>query len=501
MDISTLRLFSIIYLLVPNLFFFAYWTNPFICLAGIALLGYQLYREVRDKEFTTADRISGKDLLSVGLLSLVIILFSGIGGFAYQTVDHWAHNVKFYELYLTSWPLVDQKSDSIISYYFGYYVVPAVIFKMFGGVSGIVMIAWAWAGLFLGLLWISSILKGKIWLLPVVICAGDLVHFFVSSLKLLSIDLYHYKDFRIGFWSAYESFFWAPNQVIPALLLAGMLVYMIEHETDLLKMVFPISLSFWWAVFPGFFIAVYVIVLVILKLLKNPRLFAGYLLRSDVWIPVLTCIPVFIFYMSKQSYPVSGWAWGRITDFGNFFREYALNIVVNLSFLLGVYFFFRKRIARSLPLYPLIVLVFLTILFSFYQGGELNDFLFRGMIPFLVIFGIYMVYPLSGMTFRQFTLLIKGSKTVGAVVIFVLCATLFLGISRTTRALVNNRLTASAGLSSFNRIPFDKYSRVYDVLVDYWSEEGAQQYQGMKGSFYEKYIAPKNIIRGKSDVD
>lgn len=495
MSIRLLWLFSIGYLLIPNALFFVYWTNSVVGTLGVFLLAFLFGREILDKTQFGQGSIKVNQVIKVGLIAFIIVLFSGIGGFAHQTVDHWGHNVKFYALFREQWPLVDRGSDALYSYYFGFYLVPALLFKLVGVMSPTIMIIWTWIGLSLGLLWINSILNGKLWLVLIVFFTGDIVHFFVVALKILNIHAYDYVGFRIGFWSAYENFLWAPNQVIPSTLLAGMLTYLIINRGDLLKMVFPISLSFWWAVFPVFFLAVYLIVLVLIQIIKKPSLLLTYVQRFDVIVPLFTCLPVLILYLSKQTYPVGLWAWelGDYTE--NFIKEYGLNIIGNLLLMGFINWFIRQRTAFTLPSLPLMVLIALTIIFSLYIGGEHNDSFFRGVMPYLIIMGIYIVYPISGMNNSDFWGMLKQNRFAWFVILFMLGSTFLLGIVRFSRALINNKITANIGMSDFEKLPFDQYDNIYEVITIYWSEPGAKEYLGQKGSFYEKYIAPRDLSK------
>ena len=117
--------------------------------------------------------------------------------------------------------------------------------------------------------------------------------------------------------------------------------------------------------------------------------------------------------------------------------------------------------------------------------GEVNDLLIRGLMPILVIIGIYLFQPISEVNKEKRWILKKSALS--GVLIFLLVSSSFLGMSRLWRAVRVNRISDA----TFKAMPYDAYPNVYEVLKAEWSQEGVDQYTGDINSWYEKYIAPQ----------
>lgn len=444
--------------------------------------------ELKSNEFVDDISLSLADIFQVLLLDFFITLISGAGGLVYQTEDYWAHNAKFYELYSSDWPLKLTSSNVNISYYFGYYLVPALIFKFIGGVNEGVVFIWNWLGLFLGLLWLYIVLNKNKFLIIIVLCIGGLTHFVASLLRIFSLKIYNYRDFGVELWSVFENLFWAPNQAIPSLILGGIFAYILSRKLDLTTIIFPIFLSFWWAIFPSFFLSSLLLVLILSELIKKPSLLSRYLGRTSIWLSVTTAIPVLLLFLSHETYPVSGFIWTFSHDIKSVIMEYSLHIVGNLLVVILMYLYFRRGKLKSLPFFPLLVIVFFTLLFALYRSGKNNDFFAKGMMPLLVLLGVYMVYPLSFFTgFKEFKNKLQHYMGI-RIVILILFITIIPVSLKVWRAVKINQFTAMLNLVEFEKKPLDGFPTIYEVLVKHWSEEEARQYVGAAESFYEKYI-------------
>ena len=126
--------------------------------------------------------------------------------------------------------------------------------------------------------------------------------------------------------------------------------------------------------------------------------------------------------------------------------------------------------------------------------GKVNDLLFRGLMPYLVIVGIYVFYPFTNYaTYRQAWDGIKGRWFV-VIVYVLLVSSSFIAAGRIVRAMTINRFTAELFPEkvNFRPIPYDEYKSIYEVLKNKHSQDEADQYLGKKDSFYELKMAPKS---------
>ncbi|NIJ55965.1 hypothetical protein [Dyadobacter arcticus] len=491
MTIRKLRFASITYLLLPNFIFFYSWTQFPINIAGILLLTYLLREDFKDTSFCKTDQLGLGDLIVLATTGIILALISGTAGLCYQTADYWCHNAKFHELFSQEWPIRIPAAGPVVSYYYGYYLVPALYFKIVGGISETFIFLWTAAGLSLGIAWLYLVLKRKIWFVLPVICVGDLPRLINNLFQKLSIRLYEYADFGIEHWSAFENLFWVPNQVIPSLITAGMLTYIIKNRLKLNLIIFPLSLTFWWAIFPAFTCSVLVGVLLFKELISNPTQIKWNSIIKNITLPGMIVVSILIFFLSHQSTPISGLIWNFRTNYQDLISEYLSNILLNVVIISIAYICLNKSTLNVLNPFPLVISLLLAIILPSYRIGKVNDFLFRGMIPLLIIMGLYIYYPLTLLTFRKTWHILRHSYFT-LFIILTLSAGSLIAIGRIWRAATNNLLVSYVrdDAPRFSPIPYDAYDNVYEVLRDRWSQQEANQYLGKADSLYEKYIAP-----------
>ncbi|WP_221394817.1 hypothetical protein [Dyadobacter sp. NIV53] len=492
MSEKSLRNLSIAYLILPNILFFYNWTNLPIAIAGVITLIYLLIEDRKDKSFNGFRILKRKDVIIIGLTTLVLTFVSGINGYCYQTFDYWCHNTKFYELLSYSWPIRIPKNGPVISYYYGFYIIPALFSKVTGTINEASIFVWTWLGIAIGISWIYLVLNKKIVFVLLAVCIGDLPHVLKTVLYKLSVSLYAFGDFGIENWSNLENLLWVPNQVIPTLILGGMFMYILTRNLNFDLMVLPIALSFWWAVFPAFVCGFLLAVLIIRDWILTKFQLDWVRVFKKVVLPFLICLPVLIFFMSHAEAPISGFIWNFSSDISNTISEYAVNIGINAVLFLTAYFYFRKINLPSLEQFPFYLILALCIIFPIYRLGKVNDFLFRGMMPFLIIIGMYLFYPLATYRSKRTFGIIKNSWMAIPLVLLLATSSL-IGITRVFRAATVNQYTAQMNPDkvTFRAIPYDAYTNIYEVLKEKWSQQEANQYLGKSDSFYEKYMAPK----------
>ncbi len=161
---SVVHTLSVSYLLLPFLLFTAFWlSQPYALLVGVSLIYCWILciKHFADSQSGAGiDLIHWKQLLIGGLILAVWLLFSGIGGFAYQNSDFMFRNAILRDLIQHEWPVLynsDQHGNhqsvheqSILVYYIGYWLPSAVIGKLLGWKAGnIFLYLWTLLGLLL----------------------------------------------------------------------------------------------------------------------------------------------------------------------------------------------------------------------------------------------------------------------------------------------------------------------------------------------------------------
>lgn len=168
---KSLLTLTFIYMYLPVLIFLCGWTRPVWSIVTVIVLGIGIVLMIQDysaQEGGYPDiRISIPMLLLAALIITAICIFVGIGGIYPQAGDWYKHNAVLRDLTIADWPVYYTVYDkSMLTYYLGQYLVPALIGKITGNfdVSNIAMMVWAIAGLILVYIHLVRVVKAdNIW--------------------------------------------------------------------------------------------------------------------------------------------------------------------------------------------------------------------------------------------------------------------------------------------------------------------------------------------------
>ncbi|TLV01433.1 hypothetical protein [Dyadobacter luticola] len=492
MSSQLLRRASIWYLCLPNLLFFFYWTSGFVRISGLVLCLFILYTISKDQRFSDEKVFTWRDMLVIGGFSLILTCVSGISGLCYQTFDYWCHNTKFYELFKYDWPIRIPDDGPVIAYYYGFYLVPALYSKMIGSISEGAIFLWSYLGLLLGVSWLYLSLHRSIFFVFIVLGVGDLPHVLKSIFFKLFGYLYEFGDFGVEAWSNFENLLWVPNQVIPTLIIGGMLFHTLKKRIDLETMVLPVALSFWWAVFPAFTSGLLIGILIVVQWLRNNETFNLRRVVLDVMLPCLCCLPILILYLSHEKAPISGFLWQFPDHMPSRVLEYFINIGLNILVFYLAFRFIKGSGTSRIPALPFfLILLFITV-FPIYRIGKVNDFLFRGLMPLLIVAGLYLYEGISDQNGLNAFFQRAKKAPLLFILALLLASSSLITVGRIVRAASVNVAThrIAPDQVSFQPIPYDAYPNIYEVLKAKWSQMEADQYLGKKDSLYELFIAP-----------
>jgi len=489
MTTRLLQNLSIVYLLLPNLLFFYFWTNPVIAVLGIGVLLFVFLNQVTDRKLPSGKPLHAWDLAYVGVIATLLTLVSGIAGICFQMYDHWGHNVKFYELYTSSWPLSIPASGPAVSYYYGYNVVPALIFKLIGEINEGVIFLWTLAGFFLGIAWLYLVLESKVVYVLLCLCIGDIPTLVAPIFQRLGVDTYVQNGVGLSTWSLMANLVWVPNQVIPTLILGGMLVYLLKTRGEIEKMTFPIALSLWWAVFPALSCGLLVGILILRKWIQLRFKLDWLAITRQVFLPVIVCLPVLLLYESHREIPEAGFLWQFGNDSLMILAEYSTSIGVNFVLFLLLFQVFRKQ-NPELPDFPFYLLMLFLLVFPLYRMGMFNDLLLRGMMPYTLIIGLYLLMPLASEPSYKTVLQLATKSTLHFILLLMLLCLIVPSLKILRKAAKVNVVTAKLFPKRvyFKAIPYDAYPNSYEMLKEKFSLQGATEYLGKEDSFYEKKI-------------
>lgn len=378
--------FSLIYLALPIILFIINWLDIklgviFICLIGIGI--YKIKQDLNGIKETFYIIKNKQDLYKFLLLSvfiLTILAVYGIGGFTNQSTDYIKHNAIFKALTLEKWPVLIDK-DSALVYYFGYYIVPALFGKIFGGsffVTQIFSLFWAFLGLFLVFLnlWVyKKDFKFYFLLIFLFFDGFDFIYNSIKNASILPFFAYEWYPYKLTHTSFGASLVWVPQHAIIAWLAAMLII-----NDKMLKFNGIIcSLLIMWSPFVAIstlpFIIYNYINALSEKRIKEVFNFYNFLIA----IPLGIIFILFFLSNVQGNTAVSGF----IVNFMPI-KEVVYNIFICLFFTIGIWLFVISKKSYNNP-YFLISLISLVVL-PFFWLGECNDLAIRGAhISFFLI--------------------------------------------------------------------------------------------------------------------
>ncbi|MCE7071223.1 MULTISPECIES: hypothetical protein [Dyadobacter] len=484
MKTTLLRNLSLGYLLLPNLIFSLGWFRlPLSVMLALAIICIFVYNYRLEKN--NLAELSSKQLVQISVISLLIIAFSGIGGFCFQAFDYWAHNSKYYTLFNHSWPVLFKANGRYACHYFGFFLVPALISKMLGELSGIALYLWASLGLFLGFCWIF-IFTGKSYLsLVLFLSLGGIGHLVkVVTLRLIGLN-YHVPPFFTEIWPVLYQAQWAPNQLIPIIIVSSILfhdyVYLKKPERSFLAVI----AIFIWGIFPSIVFVIIFSMLILLRYGRDIKAFFQRQVLIDILVPGLIFIPTFFYFLSGKSSVIAGFIW-QFNPLNEIAFHYFFGVVIDLGVLIGIVFILNlhKNINRDI----IVALFTLLILISLVRMGKWNDWFLRGNTPVLTLLSLFIL--------QGFSTWIKEhphwykQKVAYPLMIFLLLG-LVVPMSQIRRALQENVVTSMLfpDKVKFTPYPYNQFEDFYELGLSIYSQQEANQFLGQKGSIYELYLA------------
>ncbi|MBR2534196.1 MAG: hypothetical protein IKE50_05390 [Erysipelotrichaceae bacterium] len=263
---------SILYVTIPVLVFFFGWLKEAVALFAAVPFFFFVYFVCKDI-IETETKLFTKETYIYWIIAIAVICiwvyFSGIGAFSFQNGDHWVRNPIYRDLCSYRWPVIYDLSKEpafvqsitgsdpvAFSYYFTFWLVPALISKVFGLSElgcNIILFLWSVTGLLLILYNMNRII-GK--------CSvGSLLMLvFFSGMDILRC-VYYGKPYqfiehiewwgdlyRIQYSSNTTQLYWVFNQSIPLWLIIC-LTYQLQSN-KYLGALYALSFAYSpWAIF------------------------------------------------------------------------------------------------------------------------------------------------------------------------------------------------------------------------------------------------------------
>ena len=140
------------YLIVPICIFFLTWLKLYFAIPATLILIWGFYHLSRSTHFNSKDilEIPIKHFVMLSVFLLLWIWTTNIGNFFVCVHDTPWRNATFRDLVLYDWPIIYPETDNALVYYFFYWLVPALLGKVFGWTVGnIALFLWTYLGIFL----------------------------------------------------------------------------------------------------------------------------------------------------------------------------------------------------------------------------------------------------------------------------------------------------------------------------------------------------------------
>lgn len=232
------RNIAYLYILMPIIIFMLGWMKPYFdipCTIVVIGVFLRMCRDNYDQRIHWNVENILKFLVCL-ILIFIIVVFSGIGGLAYQNLDHLFRNEIYEVLVKYDWPVYfskmagDQTEKIGLCYYIGFWLPAAIVGKLFGVSAGyLFQILYAVLGLALVAYFFFAYFKQ-------VSCWQLLSFFFFSGLDIIGYLITHngtapmligHPDWWVEIFE-YSSFttqlFWVYNQAIFAWLVTQLLI-------------------------------------------------------------------------------------------------------------------------------------------------------------------------------------------------------------------------------------------------------------------------------------
>ena len=231
-----------LYLLLPFILFVLGWLRLFIALPIAALMVWVLWRLWNHDQGSETEPSSLRITIYALLITGLWILFSGVGGYAFQNWDHHWRNAVFRDLITLDWPVYytqpEQGPIKMLVYYVGYWLPAALTGKLLSWkFANFVLFLWTWLGVLLVALHLSFMLKTsslKAALLLILFSGMDALGalFFAQEYPTLWPLVQHLEIWggNLQYSSFTTQLFWVFNQAVPAWLCITVFVTLRERS-------------------------------------------------------------------------------------------------------------------------------------------------------------------------------------------------------------------------------------------------------------------------------
>lgn len=388
-----------IYLALPLFIFLLTWLDAPIALLACLLFLLGFYRLGIPDFYNKSALMTKSIIVPAGIIAILWCFFAGVGYFYYQSFDYHFRNAVFRDLINYEWPVMYDKAHTPMVYYMGFWLLPALITKLFSFflfsdealfiLGNILLFIYAVIGVFLIFMHLAvafSIKNAK------QILSAVFLFIFFSGLDIIGY-LFFQMDvqpfaYHLDWWAAFiqyssltTSMFWVFNQFIPTALVV--LTIYNGHSIKTFGYLFPLVLFL--APYPAIGVALLMFIYTLQQFLKaadkKEFIYAEVLSVSNI-IGMFWLLPIVILYFITNTGGMN-----RFYFFFKFIDVWHLLLFMLLEFLLFAFILF-KSFKNNILFMTAIISLFIFPLFSLDQQ---NNFCMRASQPALIMLCLFVI--------------------------------------------------------------------------------------------------------------
>ena len=483
LPVRKLTVFIVLYLLLPNLLFQTFWFRMELAVLMVTGLIISFFFYITN-EISQEKRIVGFSYIQIFFLiifAFFLTVLSGVGGFSYQTNDFVGHNSKFFDLSNNPWPIYFDGADTFGCYYWGYYLVPSMIGKLTGGVSETAIFLWTYIGLLAGITMAFIVLENNMGRLVLLFVIGGIGHTIKVIFGIVTGLGFAHPIVFIEVWNLLNQLLWAPNQLIPILMITSLIYFKGIINRNITACFFPLTLILIWSVFPTLTLSLTsLLIFVFFGFFKNLRKIKPAVFVTAIGVPVLCSLPILNYFLASAGIPIRGFIW-NFQPLNPILTDYAICVFLDI---LALWFIWKHLIVNrsEVPDSYFYVLLGLILIFSLYRFGFANDWLVRGTMPIFII--LFFAVLRGNLSFLR-----RGKSNANQGLKFAFAGLTVLCLvgpfSYLYRASQNNVIrNIIAGQQLFHAYPYNKYKNIFEAIKEHHGDPEAAQYLGNKESRY-----------------
>lgn len=398
-----IHILTILYIYIPIAIFLLGWCKLIWAIPTLLGITFTTIKMIKDKDFEEGGRdvIVSPLVLIIALLFIFIILtFLGMGGIFPQTSDHHKHNAVLRDLLTHTFPVYyTEAENSMLTYYIGHYLVPAICGKIFGSfeVANIAMTIWSVLGFTLCFIHLIRVIDASSW--KTQLFALVTMFFFSGAMPLCQAALEQIPGITLTIpnsmhWIStyncnlqYRSNLVMIRWVFPQVIVPWISALLLYERRKSAKyycfLLIPVAL------FGTFPFASLVIVSILLAIIS--------LIRKEIRIQDIFSMHNIISLITLGSI-IGIYLWGNVgmekpstcsLAIQSYPGREILTYLIFIFFMFGIYAFCIFKKYKDDPLYYITVALLMII--PFFKMGYFNDFVMSCSMPILFILMIMIL--------------------------------------------------------------------------------------------------------------